>query len=69
MKIDRYRRKFITIPLIAPVVYGFSQLSDCTPPLTDEERIKADFMEGRTVVVDGWILSQHEASILSKEKK
>ena len=52
-----------------PFVYGISQVVACSKPLTDEEKIKADFLAGRTVIVDGWILSEHEELLFSSEDK
>ncbi|MFT6412626.1 MAG: hypothetical protein ACJASL_000408 [Paraglaciecola sp.] len=47
---------------------GISHVVGCSKPLTDDEKIKADFLAGRTVIVDGWILSEHEALLFTSEK-
>lgn len=66
--INSYRRALIKLPLLIPFMCGISHVVGCSKPLTDDEKIKADFLAGRTVIVDGWILSEHEALLFTSEK-
>jgi hypothetical protein len=45
-----------------------SQVGGCSKLLSNDEKIKADFLAGRTVIVDGWILSEYEALLFTSEK-
>jgi hypothetical protein len=49
-------------------MYGMTQIEGCSKSISNQEKIKADFLTGRTVIVDGWILSENEALLFTGEK-
>lgn len=55
-----HRRKLIALAVAVPGVWMFSRLVPRCGVL-DESRIRSDFDSGRTVIVNGWLMSQHEA--------
>ena len=69
MKINLSRRALIGILFTAPVIHGLGKSGSHGPAVTDEDRIRADFIEGRITLVDGWVLSQYEVKIFSETTK